>query len=688
MGSQPNPPLDRSAFLTADQSVLVSRVLEELDDDKRKLYDSLTPHEQEFVLKTFIDLVRNDPNKYRTLWEIDFVRKPVSIDEFVTHDDYFGAIGSGLFPCWRRELDLIFNKENQYSEVVVTGAIGTGKTTFAVVALAYKLYWLTCLRNPWTYFEMMPGITRFVFGLFNATRELSANVHAAKILSAFNSCPYFRWLTTGATEESEKEKDVLKFPNNIQFAFGSRAMHALGQDLIGGMLDEMNFQQETRISEQELKSQAREMYRQTSRRILSRFPPRPGLGRKSPGLLFLVSSRKGEDDFLDTHIREHGEANPTIHVISYSTWDAIGHRPGQYPSGKWFRVVVGDDRFRSRILPDNEPEPEGYRVIQVPEEHRKEFEADPDGAIMDIAGVPIKGGGRPLIQRDKLYECIGYDQEYHPRKHPFKVDQVVLGLRTKNFIEEDFIWQEIVQLVDPYRNMYMPIVNPSAHRYIHLDPATSGDCSYGFAMGHVAGRTKVKRPDPLTHIEVEIAAPVIYIDIVLGITHPPGDEIDLSKVRAFIFFLRKLGFPIFAVNSDQYQSVDTLQTFKKLGYQAERVSLDLKPENYGMFRQSIHEGRLLIYEYKPFVEEAVWLQIDRAKKDKVFALENRHKDISDAVAGVVAAIMSDEKAEHSAISPIIPQTQVEYRHPKSIDPDGDWMLDGIPGIDHVTGIGR
>lgn len=674
------------SFLTPDQSVLVNKVLEELGEDKRRLFDTLSPHEKEFLLQTFVDVVRGDPERYKTLWEIDYVRKPVTIHQFITDHDYFGEVGQGLFPCWERELDLLFNKENQITEVVVTGAIGTGKTTFATIALAYKLYTLTCLRNPFSYFELAKGTTSFVFGLFNATRELSTNVHMGKILGAFNSCPYFRWITTGATAESEKEKDVLKFPNNIKFVFGSRAMHALGNDLIGGMLDEMNFQQETKISEQEMKSQARDMYRQTSRRILSRFPPRPGLGRKSPGLLFLVSSRKGEDDFLDAHIRERGVQDDSMHVVSYATWDAVGHLPGRYPSGKWFRVVVGDDRFRSRVLEDNEPDPDGYRIVSVPEEHRKEFVQDPDGAIMDIAGVPIKGGGRPLIQRDRLYECIGYDQEYFPRQHPFRVEQVVLGMRQSNFIEDDFVWERIVQCVDPYKKLYMPIVNPMAHRYIHLDPATSGDCSYGFAMGHVAGRTKIKRFDSLTHVEVEITAPVIYIDIVLGIVHPPGDEIDLAKVRSFIFYLRKLGFPIYAVNADQYQSTDTLQTMKKHGFQAERVSLDLKPDNYSMFKQSIHEGRLLVYEYHPFIEEAIWLQVDRVKKDRVFALEKRHKDISDAVAGVVAAIMNDEQAEQSAITPIAPETQREYRPKGAIDTEGEWLLDSIPGIEHITGV--
>jgi len=671
--------------LRPDQSVLINRVLEDLDHEKRALFDSLTPHEQTYVIDTLLNALNGNPEPFKTLWELDFVRKPVTIDEFIQGDEYFGPVCNPknstetLFPIWKKELDLLFNTENEINEVVVTGAIGTGKTTYAVVALAYKLYWLTCLRNPFQYFGMMQGTTSFVFGLFNATRELSTNVHIGKVLGAFNACRYFRWITQGTTDELERQTGVLKFPNSIKFAFGSRAIHALGQDIIGGLLDEMNFQTVTETS-----NQARELYRNTKRRITSRFPAR--LGRKSPGLLFLVSSRKGEDDFLDTHIREAAPTDKTVRIISYSMWEAKGHDSTLYPSGKWFRVLVGDDRFKSRILEENEADPEGYRTVKVPEEHRKDFEADPDGSLMDLAGVSIKGGGRPLINRDRLRECIEYDKEYLPREHPFRVDIVSLGLRNKNFIEDDFLWDKIVTCVDPYKKIYKPKVNPLAHRVIHLDPATSGDCLFGLCMGHVAGRTKIIRRDPSTMVEHRIVAPVIYIDLLLGISHPPGDEIDLSKVRSFIFFLRKLGFPIYKVTADQFQSADTLQIFKKQGYDTKRISLDLKPDNYGMTRQCIHEGRLLVYDYQPFVEEIIWLQVDPTDNNKVFALEKRHKDLSDSVAGVVASIMEDDKSEQSALEPIIATPDAVMRPKGAIDAEGDWMLEGIPGIEHITGI--
>jgi hypothetical protein len=701
MATVPNNPSPNFNFLTLDQNSLINRLVEDLDHDSRKAYDQLTPHEQEFVIRTLLDTLRGDSDRYKLLWELDFVRKPVSIQDFIEDKDYFGSTGKGLFPVWRRELEVLFDTDNQINEVVVTGAIGTGKTTLAIVGLAYRLYWLTCLRNPFEYFNLMEGTSSFTFALFNTTRELNDKVQAAKVLGAFNLSPYFRWLTSGSTEENEKEKDVLKFPNNIKFAFGSRGVHALGQDVIGGLLDEMNFQ-----SVSENTNQAKEMYRQTKRRIVSRFPARPG--RKSPGLLFLVSSRKGEEDFLDDHIREIAKVggDPTVRVVSYSSWEAKCNTPnspyqgrienGIY-TGPTFRVIVGDDRFRSRILEEGESEPEDYRIVHVPVEHRPDFELDPEGSLMDLAGVSIKGGGRPLLHRERLYECIEYDKEYYPRSHPFISDIVSIGLRTSNFIEDSFDWTKILECIDPYKKIYAPKINPTAHRYIHLDPATSGDCLYGFAMGHVAGRTHVKRRDPITMTEHDIQSVVIYIDLMLGLTHPPGDEIDLSRVRSFVMFLRKMGFPISTVTSDQYQSTDTLQTFKKLGYNSKNISLDSKPENYGMFRQCIHEGRLLLYEYKPFIDEAIWLQVEtadmkmssnkgRPKIGRVFHLEGRHKDLSDAVAGVVASIMMDEKSEDSAVYPISPETQNEYRPQGAIDVDGSWLLDTIPGIDKITGI--
>jgi len=139
MGLHPPNPLV-NPYLTVDQNVLVSKVLGELHEDKRKLYDSLTKHEQEFILKSFIDVIRGDHEKYQLLWEIDFIRKPVSIETFIEDKEYFGVTGRGLFPCWRRELEILFTRENLITEVVVTGAIGTGKTSYATVALAYKIY--------------------------------------------------------------------------------------------------------------------------------------------------------------------------------------------------------------------------------------------------------------------------------------------------------------------------------------------------------------------------------------------------------------------------------------------------------------------------------------------------------------------------------------------------------------------
>lgn len=678
--------------LPPDHQVLVTKLLEQMEHGHRELFDSLSPHEQEFTIQALLDISHGRDDKFKNLWEVDYVRKPVTIQQFISEPEYFGAVCRkrdengqlssefSLYPAWRRELERLFDTENEVTEVVVTGAIGTGKTTFAVVALAYKLYVLTCLRDPFRYYNLMQGTSAFVFGLFNATRELSDRVHLGKIIGAFNSCPYFRWATQGTTDELDRETGILKFKNNIKLAFGSRALHALGQDLIGGLLDEMNFQQSTDTADQ-----AKDLYRNASRRILSRFPPR--LGRKSPGLLFLVSSRKGDTDFLDEYIKNE-VSHRNVRIVSYSAWEARDNDPEIYRSGEWFRVVVGDDRHKSRILAENEEAPEGYKVIDVPEEHRVQFEQDPDGAIMDFAGVSIKGGGRPLFRREKLYECIQYDTEYYPRQHPFKFDhqQIILNLGASNYIEDEFQKEKIVQCTDPYKKIYRPAINPLAHRHIHLDPATSGDCSYGFAMGHVAGRTQIIRRDPGTMVEYQISAPVIYIDLVLGIKHTRGSEIDLQKVRSFIFFLRKIGFPISKITADQYQSADTLQTFKKHGYDVKRISLDLKPDNYGMTRQCIHEGRLLIYEYEPFLDEAIWLQIDPTDKDRVFTLEGRHKDISDAVAGVVASIMEDDKAEHSAIEPISVNPEQMFGPKGSVDITGDWILEGIPGIEHITGV--
>ena len=111
----PNPArrLKRPASIEPDENAqrLFDRVAEEVLHDERTLFDKLTPTERDVVLRWLSDaLVQGGEHNevHDLLWELDYWKKPVLIEEFI-HDDYFlGRVGSKLDPKWKEDLYYVF----------------------------------------------------------------------------------------------------------------------------------------------------------------------------------------------------------------------------------------------------------------------------------------------------------------------------------------------------------------------------------------------------------------------------------------------------------------------------------------------------------------------------------------------------------------------------------------------------
>lgn len=115
---------------------------------------------------------------------------------------------------------------------------------------------------------------------------------------------------------------------------------------------------------------------------------------------------------------------------------------------------------------------------------------------------------------------------------------------------------------------------------------------------------------------------------------PPGGEVDLAKVREFIIALRERGFNIAGVSYDGFQSADSQQILRRHGFVVKTVSVDRNMSQYQMLKELAQEGRLTLYRYPPFFEEAAQLEIIR--EQKVDHPRGGSKDVTDAVAGAVS----------------------------------------------------
>jgi hypothetical protein len=133
----------------------------------------------------------------------DFAEVPVDIDTFLDDDRY---LGKGLwevdqmsgtrrctiFPYWRETLKKLFpdNLTTAYNTLILTGAIGIGKSFVGVIAMIYLLYRMLCLKDPYGYFGMQP-IDKITFSMLNITLDAAQGVAWDKAQQLIQSSSWF-----------------------------------------------------------------------------------------------------------------------------------------------------------------------------------------------------------------------------------------------------------------------------------------------------------------------------------------------------------------------------------------------------------------------------------------------------------------------------------------------------------------
>lgn len=588
---------------------------------------------------------------------VEYKHDPVDMHTFLMDPYYMGVVGRTLFPKWIEDLIEMFS--GNYHEAIIGGAIGTGKSTFAHVAVIRMLYEASCLRNPQASYGIMDG-TPICFANVGVNKTNAQKVVFEGIASKLQLSKYFMDQYT----PSKKSSKEIVFADNIQITPGSSTeTGVIGMNILGGIIDESNFFDSGKMKAPQKASHARwghyskaeVLYSAIQRRMKSRFM-RYG---KLPGILLLISSKKTVHDFTEKRIRE-SQGDPTVFVRDYAQYDV---KDRKYFSPKTFSVLIGNDRVSSRILAENEVEEfkgkvddggkEMY-VIDVPDDFRTDFENDVEGAIRDVAGIATHAISNFIQKREKIYEMIN-----HSRSHPFS--EVSYDMSKGG----GFLWNLIVRQNDS--GEYEPLLNPKAVRHAHLDLSLTG-CSAGLAIGHISHYTDVVRkrrgPDGSISLHKEIA-PYIVFDIVLQIIPPLGDEIDLAGVRALIYDLAEHGFPIRFVSMDTFQSAETRQHLTKKGFRAEHISTVSSTEPYDCAKTALYENRVDCYNYEILNDELKGLEKNE-ETNKIDKKASGSKDVADCFAGVIVSLTT--KVKHR-----LPAMELGTSESK-IDDKDDWIL--------------
>ena len=559
-----------------------------IKDMSKDEFSKLSRDNKELVLRILSEYSETGTSETLTnLWSVDYEEIPVSIDEFICNPNYLGKStrnGESIYPYWRIKYREIFDPSKNYEEVVLTGAIGVGKTRTAVICLCYLLYRLMCLRNPHEYFRFNEGDKITIFFL-NITLELAEGVGFNTMHDYLLNSPWF--LERGTV--SGRKNLRYNPPKNIAISFGSKGSHALGQQIYAAMMDEVDFKQGGIKGQSALDASnaIMEAYRTIKTRIVSRFTKNNVLY----GRLFLVSSKKSEHDFLEAYVAKM--RNDKMLVVDEPQWVI---KPQGTFDKRTFPVAVGNRSLKSRVMPMDTSKEElealvkqGYRILDVPLTFEPQFKLDINTALMDLAGISIVGAVS-FFNFDMFSKC--YVKDY---KNPFVTEVITTG------IHDDLKIQDFFQLdLVPTKVRMMPC-------FIHIDGSLTGDKT-GISCVGTAGLKETKLYNGAYETT---ASEMVYKHIfTVAIQAPQGSEISFEKTRQFIYYLNASGFNIRAISLDGFQSADMKQMLLAQGYDASIVSLDKTPQGYLALRSAMNDGRIGLIQLDLLETELVQLQRD------------------------------------------------------------------------------
>lgn len=598
--------------------------------------EGLSEAERQYAIKLLKEIQQTgNTNKLKELKYEDFDEIPVDIDTFLDDDHYLGRglwavdVVTGerrctLFPYWRKTLKKLFpdNLTTSYNTLILTGAIGLGKTLMGVLAQLYLLYRMLCLKDPYGYYGMMPS-DKITFSMLNITLEAAQGVGWDKLQQLLQGSD---WFMEHGTLNASRSNPQWQPPKGIEIIFGSNNRHVVGRALFCNLTDEVNFGVGNNVEKQ--KAKQRKMIAQIDARMISRF----GKGTYLPTLNIIISSKDVEQAFLNSYIedKKKNESKTTL-IIDEPQW-IVRNDKGSPDDPGAFWVAIGNKFLAHELLPKDADDSlvsqyreKGYSMLKVPPIYREHFETNLDQALMDDAGYSTTSITK-YISGIRLNEI-----KTDSYQNPFVKDVIEVGnaqddqLQYANFFD--------LSRVDS-RDLSRPL-------FIHLDLSMTGDKT-GLAGVWITGKEKgVEGGNSMTY----------KLAFSVSIKAPQGAQVSFNKTINFINWLRNNSFAVKGVSSDTFQSASTLQDLKANGFRTNVQSVDrIDSVNricipYDFFKTCIYERRLQIYKKCDLLTDEI-TSLERLSDGHIDHPKYGSKDQSDAVCGALflASKFSEEYA--------------------------------------------
>jgi hypothetical protein len=563
--------------------------------------------------------------------------QPVDMEEFLESPEFMDAKAS-VRPVIKYELCRLFEKDNQYLEAVLGGAIGFGKSYFSRMAIKYMVYKLSCLHNPQAEYDLAPG-SSIIFILQSVSMTVAKRVLFDQMLAEMKETKFFM----ETFKFNQRIKSQLVFPSNIYITpVSSSEMAVLGINVYGGVMTEVAYMQvieNSRLADRGsidgVYDQAERNYTTLVQRMRSRFNDKG----KLPGLIILDSATKYAGDFIDRKMEE-AKTDPQIFSVRYNQWEVI---PKEKFSGESFLVEIGNAERPSRIITHRDLAVPEAEVIDVPIEYLRDFRRNCELALRDFAGRTIVAEHAFLSDRSKVLQATTLHEEMFNGHSLFVSGSIVLEEFFGSLDSPDFA--KLINL----EYLQEPGFRKDDIFAMHLDLGKVKD-NVGLVVGRILDY--VTMPSTTCYSDKvgsfvqldDIKAPLLCLDGILQIRPPYGGEILMDTVRGLAFYLSNI-LNVKFMTLDRWESTTFIQGARKLKMRSGVVSTNTTLVPYAEWKTAYVEGRIVHPKNEAYQSEISTLQFD-PKNDKVDHAPGHHNDICDAAACVVH-ILTHKVANYS-----------------------------------------
>lgn len=571
--------------------------------------------------------------------ESDQIREIVPIEEWINSEYYCGADGvKKLYPFWKDLICDIFRDGKQnYNQIVLTGGIGTGKSTCGLYIVLRKLYELSCYKNVAGLFGLMSN-TMTAFLYFSLTKYQAERSGFAQLRSIIDGIPYFK----ERFQRNKYRNSTLDFPENIRLFYGSSTADMIGMNVISAIIDEANFFGDSSGSEVDLGS-VEELYNSVLSRTSSRFTSN-GVNNS----LNLVISSSTFKTSLTSKLYDKSLTDPSIRYARARLWDI---KPQGTYKNEYFYVFAGNDKFDPFIINDTvdlctklgislDPSlslPESisklsqeYRLLidEVPIDFRHIYENNIIQGLQDFSGMSVSSTGKLFSSRSTFESCI---------------DESIKPLFTKSEFTVETNNDESYNCIQYYLNG-VDFPHKECQRYMHIDIGVAND-AYGISSCYKYG-SKI-----IDGVEV----PEYFYDFSLRIVPPaPPKRVSIDRCHQFILYMRDvLGLKIGLISFDQFQSEASRQFLSEHGFNVKYQSVDKTDTAYlyfvdCLYKQCVHFSKEFAEDIKKELFDLIWYR----QKGKVdHPSDTKHGGMKDRMDAVVGALYNAFQTKEITYNP-------------------------------------